>query len=137
MPAGIFSIAHCLLLCAKILMLFYLSDYHNKCIYFMLCMALNEIKSIENINQNPQSFQRTSRMQKEVHSSWRLQHRKWKWQNPIKLKEDNPTEKMLKSIEPSKSVPYKARTWDIDLRKYWLPTKLQRRPRILIKLSFG
>ena len=52
-------------------------------------MVLNEVKPIENINQNPQTFQGTSRIQKEVPYSWKMQHRKCEWQNRFELKKDN------------------------------------------------
>ena len=51
--------------------------------------TLSEVKPVENIRQNLQSFLETSRVQKEVLLSHKLQDHVYEYQNPFGLKEDN------------------------------------------------
>ena len=50
---------------------------------------LCEVKPIENINKNLQSFLEISPMQKEVLLSHKLRDHAYEYQNPFELKEDN------------------------------------------------
>ena len=51
--------------------------------------TLSEVKPVENINKNLQSFLEISPVQKEVLLSHRLRDHAYEYQNPFKLKEDN------------------------------------------------
>ena len=51
--------------------------------------TLSEVKPVENINKNLQSFLEISPMQKEVLLSYKLQDYAYEYQNPFELKEDN------------------------------------------------
>ena len=51
--------------------------------------TLSEVKLVENINKNLQSFLDTSPMQKEVLLSHKLRDHAYEYQNPFELKEDN------------------------------------------------
>ena len=51
--------------------------------------TLSEVKPVENINKNLQSFIEISPMQKEVLHSHKLQDHAYEYQNPFELKEDN------------------------------------------------
>ena len=55
--------------------------------------TLSEVKPVENISKNLQSFLEISTMQKEVLPSHKLQDHVNEYQNPFGLKEDNPTQK--------------------------------------------
>ena len=50
---------------------------------------MSEVKPVENINKNLQSFQEISPVQKEVLLSHKLRDHAYKYQNPFELKEDN------------------------------------------------
>ena len=51
--------------------------------------TLSEVKPVENINKNLQSFLEISPMQKEVLLSHKLRDHVYEYQNPFELKEDN------------------------------------------------
>ena len=51
--------------------------------------ALTEVKPVENINKNPQSFQEINPIQKKVLSSYKVQEHACEKQNLFELKEDN------------------------------------------------
>ena len=51
--------------------------------------ALNEVKPVENINKNLQSFQEISLEQKEVFLSHKLRDHACEYNNPFGLKKDN------------------------------------------------
>ena len=51
--------------------------------------TLSDVKPVENINKNLQSFLEISPMQKEVLLSHKLRDHAYEYQNPFKLKEDN------------------------------------------------
>ena len=51
--------------------------------------TLSEVKPVENINKNLQSFPEISPVQKEVLISHKLQDHAYEYQNPFGLKEDN------------------------------------------------
>ena len=51
--------------------------------------TLSELKPVENINKNMQSFLEISPMQKEVLLSHKLRDHAYEYQNPFGLKEDN------------------------------------------------
>ena len=51
--------------------------------------TLSEVKPVENINKNLQSFLEMSPVQKEVLLSHKLRDHAYEYQNPFKLKEDN------------------------------------------------
>ena len=51
--------------------------------------TLSEVKPVENINKNLQSFLEISPVQKEVLLSHKLQDHAYEYQNPFELKEDN------------------------------------------------
>ena len=51
--------------------------------------TLGEVKPVENINKNLQSFLEISPVQKEVLLSHKLRDHAYEYQNPFKLKEDN------------------------------------------------
>ena len=51
--------------------------------------TLNEIKPVENISKNLQSFLEISPVQKEVLLSHKLRDHAYEYQNPFGLKEDN------------------------------------------------
>ena len=55
--------------------------------------TLSEVKPVENINKNLQSFLEISPVQKEVLLSHKLQDHAYEYQNPFKLKEDNLSER--------------------------------------------
>ena len=55
--------------------------------------TLSEVKPVENISKNLQSFLEISTMQKEVLPSHKLQDHVNECQNPFGLKEDNPSQK--------------------------------------------
>ena len=97
----------------------------------------SEVKPVENIPKNLQSFLEICPVQKEVLLSHKLRDHAYEYQNPFKLKEDNLTEKLPESIESSRFVSYRARmSGEFDSRKDPQSTKLERRPQIFVKLSF-
>ena len=51
--------------------------------------TLSEVKPVENISNNLQSFLEISPMQKEVLLSYKMQDHVYEYQNPFGLKEDN------------------------------------------------
>ena len=51
--------------------------------------TLYEVKPVENINENLQSFLEISPVQKEVLLSHKLRDHAYEYQNPFELKEDN------------------------------------------------
>ena len=51
--------------------------------------TLSEVKPVENISKNLQSFLEISPVQKEVLLSHKLRDHAYEYQNPFKLKEDN------------------------------------------------
>ena len=51
--------------------------------------TLSEVKPVESINKNLQSFLEISPVQKKVLLSHKLQDHAYEYQNPFKLKEDN------------------------------------------------
>ena len=51
--------------------------------------TLSEVKPVENINKNLQSFLEISPVQKEVLLSHKLRDHAYEYQNPFELKEDN------------------------------------------------
>ena len=51
--------------------------------------TLSEVKPVENISKNLQSFLEISPVQKEVLLSHKLQDHAYEYQNPFRLKEDN------------------------------------------------
>ena len=55
--------------------------------------ALSEVKPVENISENLQSFLEISEVQKKVLSSHKLQDLAYEYQNPFGLKEDNPSQR--------------------------------------------
>ena len=55
--------------------------------------TLSEVKPAENISKNLQSFLEMSLVQKKVLSSHELQYHAYEWQNPFRLKEDNPSQR--------------------------------------------
>ena len=55
--------------------------------------TLSEVKPVENINKNLQSFLEISPLQKEVLLSHKLQDQAYKYQNPFRLKEDNVSQR--------------------------------------------
>ena len=52
--------------------------------------SLSEVKSVENISKNHQSFSEISPMQMEVLPSEKLQNHAYEYQTRLGLKEDNP-----------------------------------------------
>ena len=55
--------------------------------------TLSEVKPVENINKNLQSFLEISPVQKEVLLSHKLRDHAYEYQNPFELKEDNPSQR--------------------------------------------
>ena len=51
--------------------------------------TLSEVKPVENVSKNLQSFLEISPVQKEVLISHKLQDHAYEYQNPLRLKEDN------------------------------------------------
>ena len=51
--------------------------------------TLSEVKPVENINKNLQSFLEVSPVQKEVFLSHKLRDHPYEYQNPFELKKDN------------------------------------------------
>ena len=91
--------------------------------------TLSEVKPVENINKNLQSFLEISPVQKEVLLSHKLRDHAYEYQNPIKLKKDNLSEKLPQSIESSRFVSHRARmSGEFDSRKDSQSIKFERRP---------
>ena len=59
--------------------------------------TLSEVKPVENINKNLQSFLEISPMQKEVLLSHKLRDHAYEYQNPFELKEDNLSQRNCQS----------------------------------------
>ena len=66
--------------------------------------TLSEIKLVENINKNPQSFLEIGHAQNKVIPSHKLQDHAYQLRNPFRLKEDNPSQNMPESIDSCKFV---------------------------------
>ena len=98
---------------------------------------MSEVKPVENINKNLQSFPEINPEQKEVLLSHKLQDHAYEYQNPFELKEDNITEKLRESIELSRFVSHRARmSGEYDSKKDSQSTKFERRRQMFVKLSF-
>ena len=72
---------------------------------------LSEVKPVENISKNPQSFLEINPVQEEVFPSQKLQEDAYEWLNLFGLKEDNPSQRncenqlrhpSLSNIEPER-----------------------------------
>ena len=104
--------------------------------------TLSEIKPVEIISKNLQSFLDISPVQKEVLLSHKLQDHTNEQKNLLELKEDNfqiisLTDNFPESIESSKFASHRARmSGEFDSRKDSHSTKLEQRPQIFVKLNF-
>ena len=54
---------------------------------------MSEVKPVENIPKNLQSFLEIGLVQKKVLLSHKLQYHAYEYQNPFELKEDNPSQR--------------------------------------------
>ena len=99
---------------------------------------LGEVKLDKKTSKNVQSFLEISPVQKEVLLSQKLQDHAYEYWNLFGLKENNLSQRNCRNqLRSSKFVSHRARmTQEFDSRKDLDSTKLERRPPILIKLSF-
>ena len=59
--------------------------------------TVSEVKPVENINKNLQSFLEISLVQKKVLLSHKLRHHAYGYQNPFELKEDNLSQRYCRN----------------------------------------
>ena len=92
---------------------------------------MSEVKPVENISKNQQSFLQISPIQKEVLPSHKLLE-------SFRIKgRKSLTEKLPESTKPSRFVSHRARmSGEFESRKDSQSTKFELRCRIFIKLSF-
>lgn len=97
-------------------------------------MALNEVKPVEDIRKNWQSYLRTSYMRKNPSYGQTSQSNIWVTK-PFRIKGQKPnTEKLLELIESCKFISNEAIiSVEFDSRKDSEPMKLDQRPHILVK----
>ena len=80
--------------------------------------TLSEVKPVENITKNLQSFLEINPVQKEVLPQHKLRDHAYEYYNPFGLKEDNISQRLPESIESSRFVSHRARmSGEFDSRK--------------------
>ena len=98
--------------------------------------TLSEVKPVENINKNLQSFLEISPVQKEVLLSHKLRDHAYEYQNPFGLKEDNLSQRNCQNQLSHPGLSHTARmSGEFDSRKDLQSTKFKQRPQIFVKLS--
>ena len=55
----------------------------------MWSKTLNDAKSVEYMNKNPQGILRINQERKDVPHSYKLPYHAYEWQNPLEIKKDN------------------------------------------------
>ena len=99
--------------------------------------TLSEVKPVENISKNLQSFLEISPVQKEVLLSHKLRDHAYEYQNPFELKEDNPSQRNCQNQLSHPSLSHIARmSREFDSRKDLQSAKSERRPRKFVNLGF-
>ena len=74
-------------------------------------------------------------MQQEVVLSHKLLEHVYEQENPFTLKEDNPLQKKLQSLESSKFLSHRSRiSGELDSVKDSHSTKFERKPQILVRI---
>ena len=94
--------------------------------------TLSEVKPVENINKNLQSFPEINPVQKEVLLSHKPQDHAYEYQNPFKLKEDNLSQRNCQNQLSHPGLSHTEQecqeSLEFDSRKDSQSTKLERRP---------
>ena len=99
--------------------------------------TLSEVKPVENINKNLQSFPEINPVQNKVLFSHKLQDHAYEYQNPFELKENNLSQRNCQNQLSHPGFSRRARmSGEFDSKKDSQPTKFEQRPRIFVKLSF-
>ena len=90
--------------------------------------TLSEVKPVENINKNLQSFLEISPVQKEVLLSHKLRDHAYEYQNPFELKEDNLSQRNCQNQLSHPGLSHTARiSGEFDSGKDSQSTKFERR----------
>ena len=99
--------------------------------------TLSEVKQVENIIKNLQSFLEISPMQKEDLPSHKLRDHTYEYWNPFGLKEDNISQRNCRNQWSHPGLSHiEQECQEFDSRKDSQSTKFERRPRIFVKLRF-